>query len=69
MVHELINDGKTVIILGGTHDLTLPQYGAYVDNAKTIGVVSMHSDLNIDSPFARKIFDGNAHLEPNCPAL
>ena len=36
VVHELINDGKTVIILGGSHDLTLPQYGAYVDNGKTI---------------------------------
>ena len=29
VVHELINDGKTVIILGGSHDLTLAQYGAY----------------------------------------
>ncbi len=29
IVRELINDGKTVIILGGSHDLTLAQYHAY----------------------------------------
>ena len=26
VTHELINDGKTVVILGGSHDLTLAQY-------------------------------------------
>src|SRR6266487_6627071 len=36
VVHELINDGKTVIILGGCHDMTLPKYGAYADNGKAI---------------------------------
>ena len=29
VVQELIGDGKTVIILGGSHDLTLSQYQAY----------------------------------------
>jgi len=58
VVHELINDGKTVIILGGSHDLTLPQYGAYVDNGKTIeaSCVDALIDLNIDSPFRQESF-------------
>ena len=34
VIHELINDGKTVIILGGSHDLTLPQYHAHAENKK-----------------------------------
>src|SRR5215212_8560789 len=31
VVHELVNDGKTVIILGGCHDLTLYKYNAYAE--------------------------------------
>ena len=58
VVHELINDGKTVIILGGSHDLTLAQYGAYADNAKAIeaSCVDALIDLNIDSPFRHENF-------------
>jgi arginase family enzyme len=58
VVHELINDGKTVIILGGSHDLTLAQYGAYVDNGKAIeaSCVDALIDLNIDSPFRHENF-------------
>src|SRR5947207_977492 len=58
VVHELINDGKTVIILGCSHVLTLPQYGAYVDNGKTIeaSCVDALIDLNIDSPFRQESF-------------
>ncbi len=58
VVHELINDGKTVIILGGSHDLTLAQYGAYADNEKAIeaSCVDALIDLNIDSPFRQENF-------------
>src|SRR6266496_2673485 len=58
VVHELINDGKTVIILGGSHDLTLPQYGAHADNEKAIeaSCVDALIDLNIVSPFRHENF-------------
>jgi len=58
VVHELINDGKTVIILGGSHDLTLAQYSAYADNERAIeaSCVDALIDLNIDSPFKQENF-------------
>lgn len=58
VVHELINDGKTVIILGGSHDLTLAQYAAYADNQKAIEACGVDAliDLNIDSPFRHENF-------------
>ncbi|MFL5807978.1 MAG: formimidoylglutamase [Flavisolibacter sp.] len=58
VIHELINDGKTVIILGGSHDLTLPQYGAYIENGKAIEASCIDAliDLNIDSPFRHENF-------------
>ncbi len=58
VVHELINDGKTVIILGGSHDLTLAQYGAHADNKKSIEATCVDAliDLNIDSPFRHENF-------------
>lgn len=58
VVKELINDGKTVIILGGSHDLTLAQYQAYADNKRLIegSCVDALIDLNIDSPFRHENF-------------
>ena len=58
VVKELINDGKTVIILGGSHDLTLAQYQAYADNKLLIegSCVDALIDLNIDSPFRHENF-------------
>src|SRR5258705_1331614 len=58
VVYELVNDGKTVIILGGSHDLTLAQYGAHADNEKAIeaSCVDALIDLNIDSPFRHENF-------------
>ncbi len=58
VIHELINDGKTVIILGGSHDLTLAQYAAYADIGKAIeaSCVDALIDLNIDSPFRQENF-------------
>ena len=58
VLRELINDGKTVVILGGSHDLTLAQYAAYADNEKAIeaSCVDALIDLNIDSPFRQENF-------------
>jgi arginase family enzyme len=58
VVQELINDGKTVIILGGSHDLTLAQYYAYSEKKKPIEASCIDAliDLNIDSPFHHENF-------------
>ncbi len=58
VVKELINDGKTVIILGGSHDLTLSQYSAYADNKKIIEASCIDAliDLDLESPFRHENF-------------
>lgn len=58
VVQELIGDGKTVIILGGSHDLTLSQYYAYAENKKLIeaSCVDALIDLNLESPFRHENF-------------
>jgi len=58
VVHELINDGKTVVILGGSHDLTLSQYYAYADDKKIIeaSCVDALIDLNISSSYRHENF-------------
>jgi arginase family enzyme len=58
VVKELINDGKTVLILGGSHDLTLAQYQACADNRRLVeaSCVDALIDLNIDSPFRHQNF-------------
>lgn len=58
VVQELMNDGKTVIILGGSHDLTLSQYGAYAAKKKPIEASCIDAliDLNLDSPFKHENF-------------
>lgn len=58
VVQELMNDGKTVVILGGSHDLTLSQYQAYAINKKPIeaSCVDALIDLNLDSPFKHENF-------------
>src|SRR5215203_4643746 len=51
VIHELVNIGKTVVILGGSHDLTLAQYGAFADDKKSIDAVTVDAviDINIDA--------------------
>lgn len=58
VVQDLIMDNKTVIILGGSHDLTLPQYHAYSKNRKPIEATCIDAliDLNMDSPFRHENF-------------
>lgn len=58
VVQELMGDGKTVIILGGSHDLTLSQYHAYAESKKLIeaSCVDALIDLNLESPFRHENF-------------
>jgi formiminoglutamase len=51
VVTELTGIGKTVVILGGSHDLTLAQYYTYAARKKIIEVTCVDAllDLNIDS--------------------
>ena len=47
VIKELITGGKTVMILGGSHDLTLSQYYAYADNKQVIEAVCIDAKVNI----------------------
>ncbi len=51
VVSELIEQGKKVVILGGSHDVTLAQYAAYSSLEKIIEATCVDSriDLNMDS--------------------
>ena len=53
VINELISEKKTVVILGGSHDLTLAQYYAYEQNKSIIEVTNVDAliDLNLDSDF------------------
>jgi arginase family enzyme len=53
VLHELMLEGKTVIILGGSHDLMLSQYYAFADEKRQVDAVGIDAviDINIDSPF------------------
>jgi arginase family enzyme len=52
VVSELVEAGKTVVIIGGTHDLTLAQYDAYRHLNRTIEATGIDSliNLSMDSP-------------------
>src|ERR1700730_4619945 len=58
VINELIGLGKTVIILGGSHDLTLAQYQSYVSLKKLIEVVCVDAlvDINIESSLKNENF-------------
>ena len=58
IVKELTDQGKTVVILGGSHDLTIGQYQAYADKRRLIEACCIDAmiDLNVDSPFAHENF-------------
>ncbi|MDB5191830.1 MAG: formimidoylglutamase [Segetibacter sp.] len=51
VVNELLAHNKKVVILGGSHDLTLAQYRAYADDEKIIEAtfVDAKIDINMDS--------------------
>lgn len=51
VLRELTDAGKMVVILGGSHDLTLAQYGMYADQKRIIDTACVDAliDLSIDS--------------------
>ena len=48
VVSELVSIGKTVIILGGAHDLTLAQYHVYSHHRRIIEAACVDSLINLD---------------------
>lgn len=58
VVNELIHHNKRVVILGGSHDLTLAQYKAYADSETIIEAtcVDARIDLNLESFLAADNF-------------
>jgi arginase family enzyme len=53
VVKELVEERKLVLVLGGSHDLTLAQYFAYGDSRKLIEATCVDAliDLNLESDF------------------
>ena len=58
IAEELQKNGKKIIILGGSHDLTLAQYDAFRSQSKIIEVtgVDAYIDLSIDNPIKSSNF-------------
>lgn len=58
VVTELLQLNKKVIIIGGTHDVTLAQYAAYASQEKIVEATCVDAaiDLNMDSPFTADNF-------------
>ncbi len=58
VVQELMANGKTVVVLGGSHDLTLAQYYAFSDDKKAMDAVCVDAviDINMDSPLRSENF-------------
>ena len=54
VVGECVNAGKTVIILGGSHDLTLAQYGVYADRQTIMEAVCVDAKIDIDIDSRRR---------------
>jgi formiminoglutamase len=48
VLRELIGIGKTVVILGGSHDLTLAQYYAYADKKHIIEATCVDALIDLD---------------------
>jgi len=58
VVGQLTELGKTVVILGGSHDLTLAQYQSYRERKQLIEATCIDAliDLNTDSPLKQDSF-------------
>ncbi|HYC29274.1 MAG TPA: arginase family protein, partial [Chitinophagaceae bacterium] len=48
VVGELVSIGKTVVILGGSHDLTLAQYQVYSNHRRIIEAACVDSLIDLD---------------------
>lgn len=65
---QLIQQGKTVVIIGGSHDITLAQYNAYKQLSQNIEATCIDSkiDLSIEHPVpARNFLMEMLTAEPN----
>lgn len=49
VVAALVGAGKTVILLGGSHDCTLAQYGAYVQRNEVVEVSCIDAFINLST--------------------
>jgi formiminoglutamase len=49
VIKELIDAGKKVVILGGSHDLTLAQYGAYAQRQQIIEASCIDAFINLNN--------------------
>ncbi|HEV7620832.1 MAG TPA: formimidoylglutamase [Flavisolibacter sp.] len=58
VLRELTSSGKLVVILGGSHDLTLSQYHAFAEEKILIDAVGIDAliDINIEAPFRAENF-------------
>lgn len=58
VLNELTAMDKIVVVLGGSHDLTLAQYYAFADNKVSVEAVGVDAliDINIDSPLRSQNF-------------
>jgi len=68
VINELIRNDKRVVILGGSHDLTIAQYKAYADLEQIIEATCVDAkiDLNMDSVLPADHFLMNMLVsEPN----
>ena len=52
VLRELADAGKTVVILGGSHDLAIAQYQAFADKQQSIEAAGVDAviDINMESP-------------------
>lgn len=58
VLRELVSMDKAVVVLGGSHDLTMAQYQAFADDQRLIEAVGVDAviDINLDSPFRNDNF-------------
>ena len=58
VIHELMELDKLVVVLGGSHDLTLAQYHAFAEKKRPIDVAGVDAviDINLESPFRSENF-------------
>jgi formiminoglutamase len=58
VIHELMELDKLVIVLGGSHDLTLAQYQAFAEKKRAIDAAGIDAviDINLESPLRSENF-------------
>jgi formiminoglutamase len=58
VIHELMELDKLVVVLGGSHDLTLAQYQAFAEKKRAIDAAGIDAviDINLESPLRSENF-------------